>query len=109
MPPELPTPVIPHFDMLRALYEQDRESFEALRRHLLQDALAAAPAERRPSLERLLGRIEATRAAAGTPEQAATLAFEMMAESLQELRASWHQACYALSELQTRLLIEKIR
>ena len=56
-----------------------------------------------------MARIEATRASAGTAEQAATLAFDMMAESLRELRQSWQQACQVLSELQTRLLIERVR
>jgi hypothetical protein len=109
MPPDSSAPVIPDFDTLLALYQHDEESFEALRRRLLQDALASAPADRRPRLERLLVCIEATRAAAGTPEQAASQAFEMMAQSLQELRQAWHQACHALSELQSHLLIEKIR
>ncbi|TCS34722.1 uncharacterized protein DUF3135 [Paucimonas lemoignei] len=103
------TPVIPDFDMLVSLHEHDPEAFEALRRHLLWDAVRAAPVEHQPSLERLLARIEATRASAGSPAQAANQAFEMMAESLKELRESWHQACHSLSELQARLLIERVR
>ena len=109
MPSYPSAPVIPDFDMLLTLYQQDREAFEALRRHLLQNALDSAPAEQRPGLQRLLARIEASRAAAATPEQAATQAFEMMAESLRELRQSWNQVCQVLSELQSRLLIEKVR
>lgn len=103
------TPAIPDFDMLVTLHQHDQEAFDALRRHLLRDAINAAPAEQRPSLERLLARIEATRASASTPEQAANLAFEMMAESLKELRQSWNQVCHTLSELQARLLIERVR
>jgi len=101
-------PAIPDFDMLVTLYQHDREAFEALRRHLLQDALDAAPPERRPGLERLLFHIEAERAA--TPQRhAASMAFEMMAESLQELRLGWQGALSALTELQTRILLEKVR
>lgn len=103
------TPAIPDFDMLVKLHTYDQEAFEALRRHLLRDAINAAPLEQRPSLERLLARIEATRASAGSPEQAAGLAFEMMAESLKELRESWNQVCHTLSELQARILIERVR
>jgi hypothetical protein len=103
------TPAIPDFDMLVSLHQQDREAFEALRRHLLRDAVNAAPAAQRPGLERLLARIEANRASARTPEQAASQAFDMMTESLRELRQSWHQACHELSALQTRLLIERVR
>jgi hypothetical protein len=107
--PSYSSPTLPDFDVLLMLYQHDKESFETLRRQLLQDAINAAPAERRPSLERLLAHIEATRASASTPHQAACQAFEMMGESLLELRQSWHQAILALSELQSRLLIERIR
>jgi len=109
MPSYLSESAIPDFDMLVQLHQHDREAFEALRRHLLRDAINAAPAVQRPGLERLVARIDATRASAGTPEQAAGMAFEMMAESLKELRQSWNQVCEALSELQTRLLIERVR
>ncbi len=95
--------------MLVALHGQDREAFESLRRQLLRQAVDAAPAARRADLERLLCKIEATRTAAATPQQAATLAFGMMGESLKELQQSWQQACYALSGLQARLLIERVR
>ncbi|WP_158592213.1 DUF3135 domain-containing protein [Noviherbaspirillum sedimenti] len=104
----LPT-AIPDFDMLVTLHQHDPQAFEALRCHLLQEALDAAPAARRASLELLLGRIEAARAASASPQQAASIAFAMMAESLQELRDSWQQAFHALSELQTHLLLEKVR
>lgn len=102
-------PPLPDFDVLVRLHQQDPQAFETLRCHLLQDALATAPPPRRAGLERLLARIEATRAEAATPQQAASLAFGLMAESLQELRQSWQQACHALGELQTRLLLERVR
>ena len=101
-------PATPDFDMLVRLYQEDLEAFEALRLHVLQDAVDAAPPERRKSLTRLLDRINATRSAA-TPQQAASQAFEMMADSLQELRLSWQQASCALSELQTQILLQRIR
>lgn len=109
MHPYSSAPGIPDFDMLVKLYEHDCEAFESLRCHLLRDAINAAPAAHRPGLEKLLVRIDATRVSAATPEQAAGMAFEMMAESLKELRQSLHQACQALSELQGRLLIERVR
>ncbi|QAU34058.1 DUF3135 domain-containing protein [Janthinobacterium sp. 17J80-10] len=99
---------IPDFDMLLKLHQDDPEAFEALRTRLLQNAVDAAPPERRNSLERLLGRIEAARSRA-TPQQAAIQAFEMMADSLQELRLSWQQACFAISELQTQVLLQRLR
>jgi hypothetical protein len=99
---------IPDFDMLLKLYQDDQEAFEALRMHLLQEAVDSAPPDRRNSLERLLGRINTARAGL-TPQQAASQAFGMMADSLQELRISWQQACFAMSELQTHILLQRIR
>lgn len=99
---------IPDFDMLLKLYRDDQQAFEALRLHLLQEAVESAPPDRRTSLERLLERINAARSGV-TPQQAASQAFEMMADSLKELRISWQQACYALSELQTHILLERVR
>lgn len=105
----MPSPCpVPDFDMLLKLHQQDPEAFEALRSHLLQNAIDAAPPERRTSLERLLVRINAERSCA-TSQQAAVQAFRMMADSLQELRISWHQACHAISELQTQLLLQRLR
>lgn len=99
---------IPDFDMLLKLYEEDQEAFEVLRMHLLQEAVNSAPPERRNHLEKLLWRINTARSNL-TPQQAANQAFEMMADSLQELRVSWQQACLAISELQMRLLLERVR
>jgi len=101
-------PAIPDFDMLVRLYQEDQDAFEALRHHLLRDAVNSAPPERQKSLARLLERINAGRTGA-TPQQAAIQAFEMMADSLQDLRISWHQACSAMSELQTQLLLHRMR
>lgn len=99
---------IPDFDMLLKLYREDQEAFETLRMDLLQEAVDSAPADRRKNLERLLGQINSARSGL-TPQQAASQAFEMMADSLKDLRISWQQACFALSELQTHLLLERVR
>ncbi len=99
----------PDFDTLVALHQHDAQAFESFRKHLLREAINSAPPARRPSLEQLLQRIEATREAAKTPMEAAASAFNLMMDSLQELQGSWHGASYAITELQTALLIERVR
>ncbi len=100
---------VPDFDTLVALHQQDAQAFEAFRRHLLQEAVDSAPPTRRPALRQLVRRIDAARASAGTPLQATAIAFEMMQDSLHELHGHWQQAYQALVELQTGLLMEKMR
>ncbi len=102
-------PATPDFDTLVALHERDQGAFESLRRSLLEAAVASAPACRQPTLHRLLKRMEASRAEAASPQQAAAHAFIAMAESLQELRLAWQQAFHALGELQTQILLERVR
>lgn len=100
---------LPDFDALMALYKEDPEAFEEFRRHLLMEAVGRAPQEQRPALELVLKQIEATRELASTPVEAMLLAFKMMQESLARLRNSWEKAHYALAELQTSLIIERLR
>lgn len=100
---------IPDFKMLQALYQDDPEALEAFRRHILREAVDDAPVAQRPALERLLSRIEAARASADSPAAAAVLAFSMMRESMSQLHDAWNDAAYTVAELQTSLLLEKVR
>lgn len=100
---------IPDFDVLVALHRHDPEAFETFRTHLLRQAVESAPAIHRPSLERLLTRIEAARKDAQTPKDAALVAFHMMQDSVKELHDGWEQARYAAAGLQTALLLERVR
>jgi hypothetical protein len=100
---------LPDFDVLMALYKEDPEAFEEFRTHLLVDAVSRAPREHRPALEAMLKQIEAAREAAATPIESMLIAFKMMQESIVQLRGSWEKAQHALAELQTALIIERLR
>lgn len=100
---------LPDFDVLVALYQHDPEAFEEFRRHLLREAVDGAPEGHRPSLEKLLTRIEEERAEAKTPMDALRSASHMMQESVAQLRDGWEQARAAAAGLQAALLIEKAR
>jgi hypothetical protein len=100
---------LPDFDALMALYKEDPEAFEEFRKGLLRDAIGRAPQEHRPALERVLKQIEAAREAASSPTESMLLAFKMMQDSLTQLRGGWEKAQYALAELQTSLIIERLR
>ncbi len=100
---------IPDFKVLLALHQHDPEAFEAFRRHMLREAVDDAPIAQRPALEQLLSRIEAARAAAIDPEDAAIKAFSMMSESVKRLHDAWTDAAHSVAELQTTLLIERLR
>ncbi|OGB23447.1 MAG: hypothetical protein A3I66_01940 [Burkholderiales bacterium RIFCSPLOWO2_02_FULL_57_36] len=100
---------LPDFDVLVALYKENPESFEAFRKQLLWDAVGRAPEEQRPALELILKQIDAAREAASNPIESMMLAFKMMQQSLIQLRCGWEKAQYALAELQTVLIIERLR
>lgn len=100
---------LPDFDVLTALYRQDPEALENFRRHLLRDAVDAAPLAHRPSLEQLLIRIESVRQTAATPMEAAVLAFRMMCESVERLHQGWDHALHSVADLQAALIIERLR
>lgn len=100
---------MPDFDMLVSLHQQDAEAFEAFRKHLLEQAISSAPPSRRANLEKVLNQIEVARAAARTPLEAATIAFDMMIEALHQLNHSWQQASFAMSRFQADVLIERVR
>lgn len=100
---------LPDFDVLVALYKEDPQAFEEFRKRLLLDAVKRAPQEQRPALEVILKQIDAARDAAANPIEAMLIAFKMMQESLTQLRSTWEKAQYALAELQTALIIERMR
>jgi len=100
---------LPEFDMLAALHQDDPEALEIFRRRVLREAVDSAPATYRPSLERLLTRIEAAHQAAATPMEAAAVAFRMMGESVERLHDGWEQVREAVAELQTAALLAQLR
>jgi hypothetical protein len=100
---------LPDFNVLLALHQHDPEALEAFRRHILREAVDDTPAAHRPALEQLLARIEAARTAALSPEDALLTAFSMMHESMSRLHAAWEDAAHTVAELQTSLLIERLR
>jgi hypothetical protein len=99
----------PSFDFLVKLYAEDPEALEHYRKHLLREALNAAPPKQRATLEQLLLRIESARAQARDPADAARIAFGMMCTSLDRLQGAWGQTRCAVARLQTSLLIERVR
>jgi hypothetical protein len=100
---------LPDFDVLMKLYKEDPEAFEDFRKRLLRDAVNRAPKDQHLALELLLKRIDAAREATANPVEAMLLAFKMMQESLAQLRSNWEKAQIAMAELQTSLIIEKLR
>jgi hypothetical protein len=100
---------IPDFDLLVSIHRQDPEAFEHFRRHLLREAVAAAPEIYRHSLEQLLVRIEAVRESACDPTDAALAAFRMMRDSVESLQQNWEQVRYAAADMQARMLIDRLR
>lgn len=100
---------LPDFDTLVSLHQQDKEAFEAFRKHLLQQAMEGAPATARAQMKQLLERLDAARSTAASPLEAAAIAFSLMVESMQQLHDTWEHVSFALTELQAGLLIEKIR
>jgi hypothetical protein len=100
---------LPDFDALMELYKEDPIAFEEFRKRLLIDAVGRAPQEQRPALELVLKQIDAARDAAASPIESMLLAFKMMQDSLAQLRSSWEKAHYALADLQTSLVIERLR
>jgi len=100
---------LPDFDVLLAIHREDPEALEQFRRHLLREAVEAAPPMHRKSLEDLLERIEDARAGAHDPVEAASIAFRMMRDSVERLQACWGEALHAVSHMQANVLIERMR
>lgn len=100
---------LPDFDTLVALHRESPQAFEALRRQLLNEAVASAPVQYRASLEKVLMRIEEARSTAATPMEAALIASRLMQESVGSLSVAWKQAHSRLAGLQAALLIERCR
>lgn len=100
---------LPDFDVLAALHREDPEALEIFRRHVLREAVDAAPPVHRSSLEQLLVEIESAREAAASPIEAAAVAFRMMCASVERLQESWEQALDSVADLQAGLIIERLR
>lgn len=100
---------LPDFDVLVALHRHDPSALEDFRRHVLRKAVDCAPLAHRASLEQLLERMETARAAAGSPMEAAMIAFRMMQDSVEKLHGSWEQALEAAAELQAAVVIARLR
>jgi hypothetical protein len=100
---------LPDFDFLVALHSQDEQAFEAFRAHLLEDTIAQAPEEHRPGLRALLKRINAARAQASNPMEAALIANRMMQDRLRALGDAWSDLRGAVAQLQTGIVIERAR
>ena len=100
---------LPDFEVLAALHQQDPEALEQFRKHLLREAVNAAPPAHRSSLEQLLARIESERKNATCPMDAAMIAFRMMRDSVERLHHSWGNALHTVADLQATLLIERLR
>jgi Protein of unknown function (DUF3135) len=103
------SPSLPDFDVLLAIHREDPEALEQFRRHLLREAVDAAPPAHRASLEDLLLRIEAARSRARDPFDAASIAFGMTRESVDRLQECWGDALHAVSGMQARVVIERMR
>jgi len=100
---------LPDFDVLAALHRQDPEALDIFRRHVLREAVDAAPQVHRASLEQLLAEIESARATAASPIEAAAVAFRMMCASVERLQEGWEQALESVADLQAGLIIERLR
>lgn len=100
---------LPNFDVLMSLYKENPEAFEEFHKHVLQEAVERTPPKQRPALDLILKQIEAAHGAASSPIEATLLAFKLMQESLVQLQGSWEETQYALAELNTSLVIERVR
>ena len=99
----------PDFDMMMSLHRDDPEAFEAFRRHVLREAVDAAPPDQRPALELLVRRLDAAHLGAATPMEAALVAFRMMQESVGQLHIVWRQTRQIVIGLETSMLMVRLR
>lgn len=100
---------LPDFDTLSRLYQDDPGAFENFRRQLLRQAVDEAPRRHRRALEELLLCIEANRQRAATPAEAASNAFQMMRQSVNQLNTAWQVGLQSVAQLQTDALMLKLR
>ncbi len=100
---------LPDFETLVALHRSDPIAFEAVRTSLLQTCLDDAPPAHRPNLEKLIVRMDAVRATAASPLEAAIGAARLMSESLDALRDQFSQLNEATAVWQTALLLKRLR
>jgi len=100
---------LPDFDTLSRLYQEDPGAFDTFRRQLLRQAVDEAPRRHRPALEELLLCIEANRQRATSPAEAASSAFQMMRQSVNQLNAAWQLGLQSVAQLQADALMLKLR
>lgn len=100
---------LPEFDTLVALYKRDPQAYEQVRTQLLRACIDNAPACHRPALEIVYQQIEAVRANAATPMEAAVGASRMMLESCAVLRDSLSQLVEATAAMETAVILKKFR
>ena len=100
---------LPDFDTLSRLYQEDPGAFDTFRRQLLRQAVDEAPRRHRPALEELLSCIEANRQRATSPAEAASNAFQMMRQSVNQLNAAWQLGLQSVAQLQADALMLKLR
>lgn len=89
---------IPDFDFMARLAKEDPAAFESMREKLLADAVAAAPAHLRPSLNQTVRSLNALREGK-TPLEAAQAANAEMASSLHQLGTAMNDLQEASTEL----------
>jgi hypothetical protein len=100
---------LPKFDTLVALYQKDPAAYEDFRKQFLNDEIAAASPQHHAALRHTLHRIEAARAQAKTPLEAAIAAYTLMCESTLHLRAELNNLHYFTCGLQASAIIESVR
>lgn len=99
----------PDYDALSKLFQESPAEFEALRRKILNEAVAATDADHRPALQKTLLCIEEARQTAATPLEAAEAAFRLMSDSCNLLKDEWSVLNRELTTLQAILLLERVR
>jgi hypothetical protein len=99
---------LPTFDALVAFHQRDPLGYEQFRTEMLSNAINAAPPRIRPSLSRTLDTINAVRQKK-TPLEAASFAFSLMCESLDELKDALHEFNAASAELQAIIIVENLK
>lgn len=100
---------LPDFDTLMRLHRRSPQAYEALRRKLLDDCIACAPAAHHEAAKNLLSRMEAVRSAAETPLEAAVAAARLMVESVVGLQVPLENLRAEMANYQTLKLLERLR
>jgi hypothetical protein len=94
------TDALPDFDTLVRMAKEDPTVYEAFRQKILKDAVAQAPAQHRPMLEKTVEVIEDAHHRAENPLHATILASTLMQESLATLRSGMNHLQFAAKDFQ---------